>query len=585
MTASLWTGREATDVDKRLRGVLALALAVVFAAGIVGATGCAPTRPAGGGAGTGTTATPGGTLSYYIGGPAYIDPYNTQESEGTIVESQVFDSLTVVDPLDSTKVLPAAAESWKPNADATVWTFNLNKNGKYSDGSPVTANDFIYAWNRIANPKTINTATKKVDPSTISYHIALIKGYDEVQASKIPTMTGMKAIDDYTLEVTLTQPFADFEYVVAHPAYAPVPQKYVDGGVDYNGKKVAYGDMPIGNGPFKLSEPWKQGQYIKVVANENYWGTKPLIAGVDFKIFKDPDTAYTEFQAGTLDFTQIGEGKIKDAQAKYGTSPDGYTVNPGKQVLLGAQVSTYYLVVNTKDKIMSNADLRKAVSYAINRQAICDTIFEGTRAPADNIVPPPIAGYQPGVWKDSKYDVTAAEAAMTAAGYPAGKGLPTIKLSFNTGGGHEKIMQLIQADLAKIGIKTVFDSADFPTYLKQLEAGNYQIGRLGWIADYPIMDNFMYPLFNSKSVDNYSKYSNPTVDTDINAARAMTVGAARIAAYQKVNETIQATNPNIPIMFYKAHYVGSARVNELIYDPQGIPHFDKTWLTGGGAAK
>ena len=571
-------------MDKRLRGVLALALAVVFAAGIVGATGCTPTKPAGGDA-TGTTATPGGTLSYYIGTPAYIDPYNTQESEGTVVESQVFDSLTAVDPLDATKVLPSAAESWKPNADATVWTFNLNKAGKFSDGSPVTAKDFVYAWNRIASPKTVNTATKKVDPSTISYHIALIKGFDEVQAGTVPTMTGMVAKDDYTLEVTLTQPFADFEYVVAHPAYAPVPQKYVEGGVDYNGKKVAYGDMPIGNGPFKLSEPWKQGQYIKVVANPNYWATKPLIAGVDFKIFKDPDTAYTEFQAGTLDFTQIGEGKIKEAQTKYGTSPDGYTVNPGKQVLLGPEAATYYLVVNNKDKIMSNANLRKAVSLAINREAIGLTIFEGTREAADNIVPPPIAGYQKGTWKDAKYDVAAAKAALSAAGYPDGKGLPTIKLSFNTGGGHEKIMQLVQADLKAIGINTTFDSADFPTYLKQLEAGNFQIGRLGWIADYPIMDNFTYPLFNSKSVDNYSKFTNADVDKQINAARAITDGTARIAAYQKVQETVQATNPNVPLLFYKHHHIGSARVNELIYDPQGIPHFEKTWLTGGGAAK
>jgi oligopeptide transport system substrate-binding protein len=572
-------------VDRRLRGALALGLAVVFAVGIAGASGCTPSKPAGGGATGGTTATPGGTFSYYVGNPAYIDPYNTQESEGTIVESQVFDSLTAVDPTDASRVLPAAASSWKPNADATVWTFNLNKNDKFSDGTPVTANDFVYAWNRIASPKTKNTATGKVDPSTISYHIALVKGFDEVQASKIPTLTGMVALDDYTLQVTLTQPFADFEYVVAHPAYAPVPQKYVEGGVDFNGKKVAYGNMPIGNGPFKLSEPWKQGQYIKVVASPTYYGTKPLIAGVDFKIFKDPDTAFTEFQAGNLDFTQIAEGHIKESQAKYGTSTDGYTVNPGKQVLLGAENSTYYLVINDKDKIMSNANLRKAVSLAVNREAICQTIFEGTRQPADNIVPPPIAGYQPGVWKDSHYDVTAAEAALTAAGYPGGKGLPTIKLSFNTGGGHEKIMQLVQADLAKIGIKTTFDSADFPTYLKQLEAGNYQIGRLGWQSDYPIMDNFMYPLFNSKSVDNYSKYANTSVDSAINAARAMTDKSARISAYQAVNGTIQSTNPVAPLMFYKHHYVGSARVNEFVYDAQGIPHFDKTWLTGGGAAK
>lgn len=567
-------------MDKRIRGVIAGALAVVFAMGVMGAAGCTPSKPAGGGSST-EQAAKGGTISVYIGTPAYIDPYNTQESEGTKVESQVFDSLTQVDPFDSKKVLPAAASSWEPNSDATVWTFKLNPNDKFSDGTPVKASDFVYAWNRIVNPATKNTATNKVDPSTINYHLSLVKGFDEVSASKVPSMSGVEAVDDYTLKVTLTQPFADFEYVVSHPALAPVPQKYVTEGVDYQGKKVPYNDMPVGNGPFKLSEPWKQGQYIKVVRNDNYYGTKPLLDGVTFKIFKDPETAYTEFTAGTLDFTQIGEGKIKAAVKQYGESPDGYTVNPGKQVLLGPQVSTYYLVCNNKDKYLGNADIRKAFSYAINRQAICDAIFEGTRKPADNIVPPPIAGYQAGTWKDSKYDVEAAKKALSDAGYPDGKGLPVIKLSFNTGGGHENIMKLIQADLAKIGVKTTFDSSDFPTYLKALEGNNWQIGRLGWIADYPIMDNFLYPLFTQGSTDNYSKYSNTEVTNGLKAARAITDGTQRIAAYQKQNETIQGTNPIIPIMFYKNHDVGSSRVHDLIYDAQGILHLEKTWVTGG----
>jgi oligopeptide transport system substrate-binding protein len=572
-------------VDKRLRGVLALALAMVFAVGIVGATGCTPSKTADSGTGTSTQPVAGGTLSVYIGTPAYIDPYNTQESEGTLVESQVFDSLTQVDPNDSTKVLPAAAESWEASNNATVWTFKLNKAGKFSDGTPVTANDFVYAWNRIANPKTVNTATKKVDPSTINYHLASVKGFTEVSEGKAPAMSGVKAIDDYTLEVTLAEPFADFEYVVSHPALAPVPQKLVEGGVDYKGAKVAFNDMPVGNGPFMLSEPWKQGQYIKVVANPNYWSTKPLLAGVDFKIFKDPDTAYTEFLAGTLDFTQIGEGKIKDAVAKFGESPNGYTANPGKQVLLGPEMSTYYIVMNTKDKVVSNPNFRKAVTMAINRQAICDIIFEGTREPADNVVPPPIAGYQKGAWKDSKYDVTAAKAALSAAGYPDGKGLPTITLSFNTGGGHEKVMQLVQADLKKIGINTVFQSGDFPVQLKKYEAGTYQLARLGWIADYPIMDNFLYPLFVPTATDDYSKFDDPAVTKTIMNARTITDGAARIAEYQKANDTIQASNPIAPLMFYKHHHIGAARVNELTYDAQGILHLEKTWLTGGGAAK
>lgn len=524
-------------------------------------------------------------MSFYIGEPAYIDPYNTQESEGTQVEQAVFDSLTRVDPLDPTKLLPAAADSWSTNASATVWTFKLNPKDKFSDGTTVTASDFVYAWTRICDAATTNTVTGKPDPSVISYHLAFVQGFDEIQAGKTHTMPGLKAVDDTTFQVTLTKPFADFAFVAAHPALAPVPQKYVESGVQYQGKTIAYGDMPIGNGPFMLSAPWKHNQDISVVQNPNYYAQKPYIDGVDFRIFKDVGTAYTEFLAGNLDFTQIGEGQIKAASAKYGVSPNGYTVNPGKQVLLGPENATYYIIFNMKDPIFAKPLVRKAFTEAINRQAISDTVFQGTRQPADNIVPPGIAGYEKGVWADAKYDPTQAAKDLAAAGYPGGKGLPTIKLSFNSGAGHEKIMELVQSDLKAIGVTTAFDSADFPVYLKQLDAGKFQIGRLGWIADYPIEDNFLYPLFQSKSGDNKSKFSDPSVDSALDTARATTNDAARIAAYSAINKTVQAANPVAPLMFYKHHHVGSARLNNFTYDAQGLGDFIDVWMTGGSAAK
>jgi oligopeptide transport system substrate-binding protein len=559
----------------RMRTSVALLVVLALFASIAGMAGCTPTTT---GTTTGSDVKKGGTMSFYIGEPAYIDPYNTQESEGTEVEQTLFDSLTRIDPLDASKILPAAADSWAPNADATVFTFKLNKDAKFSDGSPVTAKDFVYAWTRICDPNTVNTLTQKADPSVIGYHLAFVKGYDELQAGTAKELPGVKAVDDYTFEVTLTKPFADFVYVVAHPALAPVPKKYVEAGVESSGTTVAFGDMPIGNGPFKMAEPWKHNQYIKVVANENYAGTKPNLDGVDFKIYKDTEAAYTDFVAGNLDFTPIGEGKIKAAQAEYGVSDNGYTVNPGKQVVLGAENATYYLICNTTDAQFKNPLIRKAVSLAINRQAICDTVFEGTRDPADNIIPPGIAGYEKGVWADAKYDVEGAKKALADAGFAEGKGLPPIKLSFNSGAGHEKIMELVQSDLKKIGITATFESADFPVYLKQLDAGTFQIGRLGWIADYPIADNFLYPLFQSKSGDNKSKYVNAAVDKALDEARKITDDAARIKAYQAINKTIAADNPVLPMMFYKHTRVGSKRLHDFTWDPQGLGDFSTVWV-------
>ncbi len=398
--------------------------------------------------------------------PAYIDPYNAQETSGINVEAQVFDSLVANDPLDPRKLVAAAAESWEPNADASVWTFKLNPNGKFHDGTPVKAYDFVYAWNRIANPKEVNTITKKADPSVLGYHLESIKGYQDVVDGKATEMSGVKAVDDLTLEVTLNYPYADFEYVVAHPALAPVPKALVEGGVDFNGTKVPFGEMPVGNGPFKMSEPWKHEQYIKVVSNEDYYGDKPLLDGIDFMIFKDTNTEYMEFQAGNLDFSIIGDGQIDAAKAQYGEAPDGYTPEPGKQCVFGPYLGIYYLEMNDNDPSLKNADFRRAISLAINRQAICDVVYQGTRVPADDFIPPGATGYIEGAWPDSKYDVEAAKAMLEKAGYPGGAGLPTLKLSYNADGPHKPIMELVASDLATIGVKAQISPVpDFATYL------------------------------------------------------------------------------------------------------------------------
>ncbi len=300
----------------------------------------------------------------------------------------------------------------------------------------------------------------------------------------------------------------------------------------------------------------------------------------NFMEYKDPDTAYLEFQSGNLDFSQIGTGKIKDAEAKYGVSPDGYTANPGQQVLLGAENSVYYLVINNKIPVLNNQKFREAVSLAINRKAICDIIFQGSRQPADNIVPPGIAGYQAGAWQYAKYDVAAAEKALADAGYPGGKGAPQITLAYNADGGHQPIMQLVQSDLNKIGLNVKLNPfADFPTYLKALTAKNFMIGRLGWVADYPIIDDFMNPLFRTTSSNNYFVFPNKSIDTSIDAARTITDQSQRLAAYQAIDKAVGDEVPVIPLMFYKHHHVVSSRVHDLIFTSMYLADLSKTWLS------
>ncbi|GAB4275568.1 MAG: ABC transporter substrate-binding protein [Coriobacteriia bacterium] len=563
-------------MSDRFRRVLAVSLAVALAASLLGLTACAKTEE-GGGEGGGEEVMKGGTFKFYINEPAFIDPYNGQESEGVQVIQAVFDSLVQFDPITG-EIMPAAADSWEANDDASVWTFHLNEDATFHDGTPVTAADFKYAWERIANPET---------ESEIAYHLAPVKGFDAMQAGEATELEGVTAVDDYTLQVELTAPMADFQYVVGHPALAPVPKDLVENGVEYNGETVDYSEMPVGNGPFMLTEPWAHDQYIKVAAYDGYYGDMPNIDGIDFLIFKDEETAFLEFEAGNLDFTSIPTERFADTKATYGESPDGYTANPGEQVLTGAETAIYYMLINNNDPLLGeNKALRQALSLAIDRQEISDKIFEGTRDPAVGVVPPGIVGYEGADWPYSKYDPDEAARLLEEAGFPNGEGLDPIKIQFNSGSGHEEIMELIQEDLAALGIESELEGFEWAQYLDLLFTdASYQIARLGWIADYPTLDNFTYPLFYSTSSDNYCFYNNPEVDEALDNARTIVDDDERIAEYQRIQKMIGEDVPVIPIMYYKHGRVASDRVHDGVFSPMGLFDFQNVWLSEAQAAE
>lgn len=225
---------------------------------------------------------------------------------------------------------------------------------------------------------------------------------------------------------------------------------------------------------------WEDGQEINLKKFDDYYGDKAKIDAIHFQVIKDVETAYKEFQAGNLDVCDVPVAQIDAAKKDRGESKDGYTMGDGERMLLGSEPSTYYLTCNTTAEPFNNADLRRGISLAINREAICKTIFKGTRTPADGIVPPGIAGYKEGAWEFCAYDVDKANEYLdkvAPAGANGDRGI-NVTLSYNQDGGHKEIMESIIGDLAKVGVTAVSDTPEWSALLEQYQNFNYQFGRL-----------------------------------------------------------------------------------------------------------
>ncbi|MDO4436800.1 MAG: ABC transporter substrate-binding protein [Coriobacteriaceae bacterium] len=511
-------------------------------------------------------------MNFYLSEPAFIDPYNAQENQGTAVVFATFDGLMEWDWDTASPVPACAAEAPTVSEDGRVYTFKLREGMKFHNGDPVDAESFIRGWKRVASPKM-------EAPSDICYHLAPVAGYKEFNAGDTEEFAGLKAVDELTLEVTLTDPMADFPAVCCHPGLAPVPQCALD-------DPKAFLERPIGNGPFMLTEPWKHNQYINLAKFEDYYGDAPKLDGVYMSIQKDPDTAFNEFEAGSMDFAAIPTGKIKKTVEKYGKSEDGFTSTPGKQVMLGTELSTYFLIPSPTDPYLGKDNpkasmVRRALSLAIDRQNIVDTLFEGSRMPATSIMPTSIDDSPENVWEDCKYDPEAAAKLLDEAGYPAngdGKRDIQITLNYNGDGDHGDLMSAVQLNLEKVGITVEQSTVEWATYLTQLSEKNFCLGRLGWTADYPTMDNFLYPNFYTGADNNYEEYSNPEADKLMLEARQIKDEEQRKAACRKICNLIGKDMPVIPIMFYAHNYVGSERMKSFKYDAQAKPHFQTAEL-------
>jgi len=494
----------------------------------------------------------GGTIRMYIHEPVSLDPPNSYESEGIQVIRQVWDGLFEYNP-ETLEAEPSLVETYDVSDDGLVYTFYLQKGVNFHSGRELVADDFVYSWTRVADDDTA---------SYLAYHLDPILGYDELQDGSADTFEGVKALDDYTLEVTLKYPYADFINTLGHTVFYPVAKEDIEQYGD------TYAEHINGVGAFKFVE-WAHDQYITLEKNEDYWREPAYLDEVKYVIMADENTAFLEFQAGNLEYTQIPTGQVEAAKQDPAIS-EGVIIKP--------LLALYYYGMNIEtEPFKDNPKLREAIAYMIDRQNICEIIGENVPTPSTGFVPPGIPGFQEQA-SEITYDPDKAAQLLEEAGYPNGEGLPTLILGYNTGSSHEIIAEAIQADAADLGVTIELEGYEWGTMLEKAQNGEINFFRLGWIADYPTMDNFLFPLFHSESADNYAAYNNPDVDALLEEARATLDEDERIAKYREVEKMILNDHAFANIYFYGSRRIVQPYVQGFFLDNMENYNLETVWL-------
>jgi peptide/nickel transport system substrate-binding protein len=492
----------------------------------------------------------GGELRVYSGEPEHLMPGNTNESEGGAVLRALYDTLVDYNPQDGKPVMKVA-ESIE-STDQKVWTIKIKTGWKFHNGEPVNADAFLRGWNYAAyGPNAQGN----------SYFHDRIVGYADLQSTdpdgegpkkapepKAKEMSGLKKIDENTIEVTLTEPFASFPTMLGYIAFAPVAQACID-------DAKACEEAPIGNGPFKIEGKWEHDVQIKLVRNDDYPGEKAKVDRLTFKIYADLDTGYADFQAGNLDILDtVPPEKYTEAKQQY-----------GDQIIEQPSSSFTYVGLPLKVPAFADPRVRQALSMAIDRQAIVDAVFNGRFTPAKSVVSPLVPGSREDACAACTYDVAKAKELLAqAGGWKGGK----IQLWFNAGAGHDKWMQAVGNQLkANLGIDyQLKGDLQFAEYLGVADEKKFTGPfRLGWIMDYPSPENYLKPLYGTSASSNNTGYTNKEFDAlVVKGDNAKSVDEA-ITFYQQAEDIVLKDMPVIPMWFGRTSVLKGENI-DIVYN-------------------
>ncbi|MCJ7666370.1 MAG: ABC transporter substrate-binding protein, partial [Actinobacteria bacterium] len=388
--------------------------------------------------------------------PVSLDPLYCNEQEGIKVIKQVWDGLVQYDP-ETLEAKPSIAESWDISDDGLVYTFNLKKGVRFHSGRELKAEDFVFSWTR---------AALKENASPLAKHLMPIVGFDKCQDGTATSLEGVKAIDDYKLEITLKEPFADFINILGHSVFFPVAKEDIDKWGD------KYSENINGTGPFKFIE-WKHDKHIQLERNDDYWGDKAILNEVRFIIFTDDEAAFLEFKANNLEYSPIPFADLQSA--KEDPKLKDYIISKPLPTVM------YFVLNINTEPFKDNLALREAISYIVDKQNISDTIFSGAFVPATGIITPGIIGFQENA-SELTFNPEKAKEKLIEADYTDGEGLPVLKIGIDPDSPLVLVFEAIQADAKKIGIEIEIESMDLLTALDNFKKGDLHFFGLNWSA-------------------------------------------------------------------------------------------------------
>lgn len=488
--------------------------------------------------------------------PPTFDPHLTTDATSARIIVEMFGGLVTIDP--NLQIVPDLAESWEVSGDGRVYTFRLRPGAVFHDGKPVTAADVQWSLERATNPLT--------ESPVVDQYLGDIVGVKAKLAGDANAISGVRVVDDHTIEITIDQAKSYFLAKLTYPTGFVLDRENVDA------NPRDWFRQPNGTGPFRLTE-YRVGEVLKLGRNENYHLGPPKLEEVEFIL-----SGGTQLLMYENDEIHIAGVSLADLDRL--NDPDN-ELYPELRTA-PASFSVQYIGLNVNEPPLDDVKVRQALNLAVDKQEIASIVLGDLVEPADGILPPNFPGYDANV---SGYDFDPARAQRLLAESKYGDdpaNIPPITIttpgSFgaNVSLDMEVVLQMWERNL---GITAEFQQTEYATFLKDLHKGRFQMFDIGWIADYPDPENFLDILFHSESTNNHTHYSNPEVDQLLMQARVETDTTARYALYNRAEQLVLDDAPWVPLWFDgETKLLVKPNVRDYLLPPLIIPRLRYVYL-------